>query len=186
MYRLFIEATMKCLSTNLTIVAILILLAVLLVRGIRGGSGGGSGVGVDFIDNRFEYSSHGQYDTIRITNVHNKCQTRRHRYTVRVRSECKVDVLTTKCVGYCAGGSNFVFRLPYWVKYRSCCNPREMSYQVKEFDCYKIQGGYKVNTGKKVKISIPMGMKCECSSSTGIRWLQSQNFILNYTGNPLN
>ena len=176
---------MNCLSTNLTIVAILVLLAVLLVRGIRGGSG----EGVDFIDNHFEYSSHGQYDTIRITNVHNKCKSIRYRRTVRVRSECKVDVLTMKCVGYCASGGDYlVLWAPYSRGYSSCCriNPREISYQLKEFDCYKRQGGYKVKTGKKVKISIPIGMKCECTSSSGIRWLQSLNFILNYTGNPLN
>ena len=174
---------MNCLSTNVTIVAILVLLAVLLVRGIRGGSGGG----VDFIDNHFEYSSHGQYDTIRITNVHNKCKSIRYRRTVRVRSECKVDVLTMKCVGYCASGADLlILKPPYLDKFSSCCHPREISYQIKEFDCYKRQGGYKVNTGEKVKISIPIGMKCECTSSSGIRWLQSLNFILNYTSNPLN
>lgn len=167
---------MNCLATNLTIVVILILLAVLLVRGIEGG-------GVDFIDNHFEHSSHGQYDTIRITNVHNKCESRRHRHTVRVHSKCKVDVFSMKCVGYCASGADFlVLRAPYSAKYSSCCginDPHEISYQLKEFDCYKRQGGYKVKTGKKVKISIPIGMKCECTSSKGIRWLQSLNFILN-------
>ena len=184
---------MNCLSTNLTIVAILILLAVLLVRGIGGG-------GVDFIDNRHERSSH-QYDTIRITDVHNKCKSRRHRHTVRVHSKCKVDVSSMKCVGYCTSGVDFTgivepknsvlndeprLKLEY---YSSCCKPRKVSYQQKKFDCYIYmrQGRdkvLKINTGEKVKISIPIRMKCDCTSSRGIRWLRSLEFLKSVLTKP--
>ena len=179
MYQLFIEATMNCLSTNLTIVAILILLTILLVRGVRGG-------GVDFIDNSYEGSSHDHYrcDDISISDVQPECKATRHRLIVRVHSQCKVDVFSLKCAGYCTSGvdidsveskNSTILKM---VKYYSCCKPRTISYQQKELYCYTFgYGWYKVLTGEKVKISFPVGMKCDCTITRRIRWLQS---VYNY------
>ena len=146
------EAVMNCLPTNLSIAAILIVaLAILLARGVQGG-------GADFIDS---------HDCV-------QCKATPHHHTVRVHPKCYIDVKLLKCAGYC-GSSETDFGETLSVKLKNsiiviedcslCCMPSRITYQIRLFNCYMLQGKDKVNTGERRKMSVPIIKGCACISN---------------------
>ena len=95
----------------------------------------------------------------------NVCRSRRHTHTVRVHSNCKVDVTSRKCAGYCRSYTDFALSPPYRSNHCSCCkaNKQAITYKVELHNCWQYdERRNKVYTNEKVKISVPYDLTCEC------------------------
>lgn len=92
----------------------------------------------------------------------NVCRSRKHTHIVRVHQNCKVEVTSRKCIGYCRSLTDFRLTVPYLTKHCSCCKAAkgDVSYRIEMHDCFN--GPDKKKTGERVKISIPYDLKCEC------------------------
>ena len=99
-------------------------------------------------------------------NAKNVCRSRRHHHTVKVDSECKVDITSRKCVGYCKSLTDFGLTPPYLSKHCSCCKVTKATYRIEEHECYQLDAKKKVYTGRKVMISVPYDLTCACQRCT--------------------